>query len=117
MSAHHQTRGALRHPNLVGGVAAPSHHYSPPAPTPLLKPTEVKRQFTQHADFQTYSKTVKKYLNGSITKTEFHAELSKVLPTKEKRTYAQSNFSNFNGIFYRQSVTLIGEKGEIRAVE
>jgi len=62
-------------------------HLQPPPPTPILRPTEVKRQFQEHADFATYSKAIKKYLNGGITKTEFHAELSKVLPTKEKSTY------------------------------
>jgi len=71
-------------------MAAPSsmasQHLHPPAPTPILRPTEVKRQFCEHADFATYTKSIKKFLNGSITKTEFHAELSKVLPTKEKRT-------------------------------
>lgn len=86
MSVHpHQTRGTMRHPN-AGVVTAPpaAQQFTPPAPTPLLKPTEVKRQFQMHADFQTYAKAVKKYLNGSITKTEFHAELAKVLPTKDK---------------------------------
>lgn len=38
-----------------------------------------------HADFQSYAKTVKKFMNGTLTKTEFRAELDKVLPTKEKR--------------------------------
>jgi hypothetical protein len=86
MSVHpQQARGALRHPNASVVMAPPAaQQYAPPPPTPLLKTTEVKRQFQQHADFQLYAKAVKKYLNGSVTKAEFHAELAKVLPTKEK---------------------------------
>lgn len=88
MSAHpHQTRGTVRLVNPMGGAASMAGgHLQPPPPTPILRPTEVKRQFQEHADFATYSKAIKKYLNGGITKTEFHAELSKVLPTKEKST-------------------------------
>ena len=72
--------------NPMAGASMAAGHLQPPAPTPILRPSEVKRQFSEHADFATYSKAIKKYLNGSITKTEFHAELSKVLPTKEKCT-------------------------------
>lgn len=88
MSAHHhQARAVGRHAHPGSGLAASgSSSLQPPAPTPILKPTEVKRQFMLHADFQSYAKVVKKFVNGTITKTEFQAELSKVLPTKEKRT-------------------------------
>lgn len=108
MSVHpHQTRGTMRHPNASVVTAPPAaQQFTPPAPTPLLKPTEVKRQFQMHADFQTYAKAVKKYLNGSITKTEFHAELAKVLPTKDKCTYLMMG-----------GYTLKGERGDERGSE
>lgn len=82
---HHQTRTSARlaNPGAPVGVNA-THLYQPPPPTPILRPAEVKRQFSQHADFQAYAKSVKKYLAGTITKTEFHAEMAKILPTKEK---------------------------------
>lgn len=84
---HHQARGTGRHAHPGSGLAvSASNSLVPPAPTPILKPTEVKRQFMLHADFQSYAKVVKKFMNGTVTKTEFHTELAKVLPTKEKRT-------------------------------
>jgi hypothetical protein len=82
----HQTRTSARLANPGGPLSASSQILQAPAPTPILKPSEVKRQFSQHADYQAYARAVKKFLSGSITKTEFHAELSKILPTKEKRT-------------------------------
>ena len=82
----HQTRTSARLANPGGALITSSQMLQPPPPTPILKPAEVKKQFSQHADFAAYSKSVKKFLSGSITKTEFHAELAKILPTKEKRT-------------------------------
>lgn len=94
---HHQSRAAGRHAHPGGLSASGSGALQPPAPTPILKPTEVKRQFMLHADFQSYAKAVKKFMNGNLTKTEFHAELAKVLPTKEKRTYRSLYFDSTHG--------------------
>lgn len=82
----HQSRAGARGGNP--NAAMPSAAFmQPPPPTPLLKPAEVKRQFSQHADFANYAKSLKKYLNGSVTKAEFHQELTKILPSKEKCAY------------------------------
>ena len=83
----HQTRTGVRG-GAPNAMAASGAFLQPPPPTPILKPAEVKRQFAQHADFANYAKSLKKYLNGSVTKAEFHQELTKILPSKEKCMYS-----------------------------
>lgn len=47
-------------------------------------PVELKKKLNQIADFQQYSRIIKKFLVGNINKSEFHSEISKILPTREK---------------------------------